>query len=624
MRQAIKLIIRAVCPSLLPPLQKGLGRLRRLMWDDAWLVLPVALPEDKAWLRRLEALAATPPKAKPVTGGQNRHLVLVTGSLNPGGAERQWCRLALELSERGYSVTLLCLHSLDGDCGHYLPLLEKSAVTAAAMKEMYIPEDMPLPEADGIPRNAWEVAVALEALRPARVIAQMDYNNVWCGAATLLQEHPAEYVILSFRNKNPTNFFFNEPYYYDCYRQLLQSPRFLLNANSRSSAEDYAAWLGFNPDRVCIAHNAVNVPEPSPLIRTKIRRNLGIAESAAVVLGVFRLSAEKNPMLFLDVACTVHEALPEVVFLHAGIGAEEETLEDAIRKRGISSWFRLLGRRTDVAELMQAADVLLLCSAVEGLPNVILEAQAVGLPVVAARVGGVPDAVREGESALLAESGNHEQLCRHCLELLRDPQRRACMGRAGRRFVQTEFTAKALGDAILDQAQLPRRLSEPPAFAPTPQEGLPPGVCWLQARLELLLKKEPSAQSAPLLLFASFPLPSGAVSRLPAGSVCLTLPEVRQPAGCPAFQLDWRTPESCVALADIVPRKACAVVFEEWPHWQDIERELQQLGIRWVFCHGGLGWYRFPVMRPRIVRDVRGLGRGIRKRFGRRSREAGR
>lgn len=612
-KSVLKSVLHRVCPSLLPPLQKGVRGFRRLIRDDAWLILPAVLPEDMEWLQRLEALATAPPKVKAEQEGGGRHLVLVIDTLGAGGAERQLCLLALELSRRGYRVTLLCIGSLEGDNGHYLPLLENSAVTVLTPQSIFLSSDTLLPEVGDIPDVAWRIIAALDELHPDRIISYMDCANVWCGVYALLQNKKQN--ILSFRSKNPSIKYYNISYCYDYYKILIRSPLFLLNANAQSNADDYAAWLGINPDRICIAHNAVYLPEISSTTRSKTRRLLGVADDARVVLGVFRWAVEKNPMLFLDVAETVHKTLPDVLFLHAGIGVDREAVERESRKRGMTGWLRLLGRRDDVADLMQAADVLLLCSHIEGLPNVLLEAQAAGLPVVATKVGGVPEAVLEGESALLAEGGDRATLAHHCVELLRDPQRRARMGQAGRRFVRANFTSEALGDKILDQLELPRTLPEPAAPMPTPHTGIPLETRYAQLQLERFLKKAPLAD--PLLIFAHFPLTPSIVSLLSARSLCLTLPGVSQPEMCPTHCLDWRNPESHAEFAGPMPPGACALMLGEWPQWQNLERILQHLGVSWIAYHNDRGWHRFPVVRLWILRDVRGLVRGVKKRLGR-------
>lgn len=621
LRQAIRQMLNMACPALVPVVRRWLHGWQRLYWEDAWCILPLkdkefVNPENRGWIRRMEALAAssdTLPQDMPQT--DHIHLVLLTGALVPGGAERQWCYLALELARRGYRVTLLLFHPLKGEYAHYLPLLAGSSVEVLALDDVLLPEGAPVVQPDGLPHEAWRLAVVLDGLRPARLLVQMDYNNVWGGMATLIQRCPPPLALLSFRNRNPSNFWFNQPYYRDYYRILLRSPRFVLNANSRSSAEDYAEWLGIDAARIGVAHNAVRVPDPDPETRGRMRRALGIPDTARVVLGVFRLSPEKNLPLFLAVANAVHEAMPETVFLHAGVGQEDTAFRQAAESSRMRDWFHLLGRREDIPDLMQAADVFLLCSDIEGLPNVLLEAQAAKLPIVATRVGGVSEAVVEGETALLADAGDERTLVRRCLDLLQNPRARERMGEAGRRFVETSFSATALGDAILKQLRLPPSVSEGVVSAGAPVSGQPVEIRYWQTVLERFLQSRVLPANTPLLIFASFPLSKAGAALLPEKSLCLTLPGVGQPPGCPAMELNWKDPQSGRHLKGKVPQGCCAVVLNGWPWWKHLEREMKNLGVTWIACPGTNGWYHFPVATWKAVRNVRGLARGLKKRW---------
>jgi glycosyltransferase involved in cell wall biosynthesis len=98
------------------------------------------------------------------------------------------------------------------------------------------------------------------------------------------------------------------------------------------------------------------------------------------------------------------------------------------------------GHRTDVPEILQALDIFVLPSNWEGLPNAVLEAMAAGLPVVATRVGGVPEVVVEGQTGILVPPRDPNALADALLTLLRDPNLRRRMGQAGRQRVQEYFS----------------------------------------------------------------------------------------------------------------------------------------------------------------------------------------
>lgn len=378
------------------------------------------------------------------------HFVFVTDSLSAGGAERQWCYLARELARRGYLVSLL-VDNLREHHAHYLPLLTGSPVAIHAIETYRTAIDVDLSIPTGIPYSVARYVLALRHLRPTHVLCQLDYPNLLGGAGALLADCGVERVLLSFRNVNPSHFdYIHTSWMLPWYQALLRSPQVVLSGNSLAGNLDYAAWLGIPKQQIAYIPNALSVEAfQSTCSRGESRRRLGIPEYAPVILGVFRLSAEKNPLLFLRVIQRLLQKYPNLTVLHAGEGHDAESVHAAAREYGLDSSVRFFGRREDIPDLMQAADLLLLCSDHEGLPNVLLEAQAQELPVVTTDAGSARDAIREGATGLLAQRNDLETLTRHCETLLDDPQKRQAMGRAGRAFVLERFTPEALADNTL-------------------------------------------------------------------------------------------------------------------------------------------------------------------------------
>jgi glycosyltransferase involved in cell wall biosynthesis len=111
---------------------------------------------------------------------------------------------------------------------------------------------------------------------------------------------------------------------------------------------------------------------------------------------------------------------------------------------------RLLGERRDIPELLGAADVFVLPSRSEGLPVSVLEAMVAGLPVVASRVGGVPELVAEGETGLLVAPGNSDELAAALKRVLADRELRRRLGTAGRARVEQQFDLDSFRRAHVD------------------------------------------------------------------------------------------------------------------------------------------------------------------------------
>jgi glycosyltransferase involved in cell wall biosynthesis len=385
-------------------------------------------------------------------------VVLVTHALPPGGAERQWCYLAQALKSQGYRVSFIVISEMRGDAAHYLPLLRDAGIEPIELGSLsfrdtlqYFPQTRPATEMLAVDGNPVGLTLGLmtstiASLKPSAVFAQLDSPNLIAGVSALLADVPR--TVLSFRNYNPSNFpYINTPWFHPVYSELCKSSRIVLSGNSRAGNRDYAAWLGIPEERITCIPNAVDPGQfeaLTPAQAGKLRSELGLTEGTPLILGVFRLSAEKRPGLFLDVCAKVIRSIPTARAAIIGVGPMAGELKERIRKAGMSGKIALLGVRDDVASIMQVASLLLLTSEREGMPNVVLEAQAVGLPVVATKVGGVADCTVHGQTALLADVEDTGRLFDHCVELLTEPALAARMGQRGRALMREGYSKQAM------------------------------------------------------------------------------------------------------------------------------------------------------------------------------------
>ncbi|HTM46915.1 MAG TPA: glycosyltransferase, partial [Polyangiaceae bacterium] len=153
--------------------------------------------------------------------------------------------------------------------------------------------------------------------------------------------------------------------------------------------------------RLRIISNGIDVTRFSPnqQARSEMRRSLGIAETAWVVGTVGRLAPEKNQALLIDAMAPLLGPDRELVIV--GDGPERKALERRIAALPQRRHVHLLGARDDVEHILPAFDAFALTSHTEGLPLVVLEAMATGLPVISTAVGGIPDIIQHGVTGLL-------------------------------------------------------------------------------------------------------------------------------------------------------------------------------------------------------------------------------
>ena len=170
--------------------------------------------------------------------------------------------------------------------------------------------------------------------------------------------------------------------------------------------------------------------------RAAARRELGLADSHLAVGSIGRLTSQKGYRYLIEAARLVAREIPNVRFPIIGEGEEHRALESLIGDRGLGEFVRLLGHRDQAASLCAGFDLFVLPSLWEGAPYALLEAMAAGLPVVATRVAGNADLVVEGKTGLLVPPRDPPALARAIAELLRDPVRRAMIGRRGREQVE--------------------------------------------------------------------------------------------------------------------------------------------------------------------------------------------
>jgi glycosyltransferase involved in cell wall biosynthesis len=173
-----------------------------------------------------------------------------------------------------------------------------------------------------------------------------------------------------------------------------------------------------------------------------LRRELGIGAGIPIVGTVGNLRAVKGHDILLRAFKQMLERVPEARLIVAGANQEPETgLEQLWGQLGLKRRVHFLGQRLDVERVYAALDLYVHSSHTEGMPNAVLEAMAAGLPVIATAVGGVPEAVVDGESGVLVPPGEPSALAEAMLHLLQSPERSRRMGAAGRKLVRRRFRA---------------------------------------------------------------------------------------------------------------------------------------------------------------------------------------
>ena len=223
-------------------------------------------------------------------------------------------------------------------------------------------------------------------------------------------------------------------------------------AVSSSNIEEGLKYKIFNRQRISLIRSGINISQfKNPKTgKEETRRNIGIPLDSPVVLMVSCLKPQKAPLDFVKSCSVIKKEIKNAVFVLAGDGELRQELENEIKKQGLEDSFHLLGWRRDIPEIINAADVLVLTSRWEGLPRVIPQAMAASVPVVATKVNGSPEAVKEGENGFLLTPGDINGIAEKTVFLLENPEKAKKMGQKGS-FMVEEFDVHKM---VTDQERL--------------------------------------------------------------------------------------------------------------------------------------------------------------------------
>jgi glycosyltransferase involved in cell wall biosynthesis len=218
--------------------------------------------------------------------------------------------------------------------------------------------------------------------------------------------------------------------------------------NSEHVRRFTSGFYGVPAERIAVVRQGVDTERFRPAAdRAEARRRLGIA--GRTVGTVASLTEKKAPWLFLEIAEALVAEFEDLTVLHVGGGPLREKAEAWLIRSSGQGRIRILGPRDDVEQILPALDLFLLSSAYEGLPNVILEAMACGVPVVAPDVGGCRELVRHGRSGFLAARGARDELLQASRSLLADSALRARLGDEARRIAVEDHSLAQMTDRML-------------------------------------------------------------------------------------------------------------------------------------------------------------------------------
>ena len=182
----------------------------------------------------------------------------------------------------------------------------------------------------------------------------------------------------------------------------------------------------------------------------RVRETLGIDDDCRIIGSAGRLVPIKGYQVFLKAAQLIKQRESKVKFLIVGDGPEKSNLEKLADELKISEDFLFPGYREDILDIINAMDIFVLSSFHEGIPIALLEAMALEKPIVATKVGGIPEVVTDQISGILVEPDDPEKLAQKSLYLLQEREVRKKMGSEAKRKIEESFTAERMAQRVLE------------------------------------------------------------------------------------------------------------------------------------------------------------------------------
>lgn len=357
--------------------------------------------------------------------GDKPKICFLTTGLDYGGAETQLMQVAIRLRRRGWPIRMVSMLPPRA----YVRELEQNGISVHSL-------DMRRGVPD--PRAIFRLVRLLRRYPCDILHSYMVHANLLARIVRLFIHIPR--VVCTAQNTDEGGRHREWAY------RLTDHLADMTTQVSQAGLERYVRVGAAPVHKIRLVPNGVDTErfQPDAEVRQRARGELEIGESQFLWLAVGRFDPQKDYGTLLKVVAQVKDATDFLLAI-AGDGPLRPQMEQLAQRLGIADRVWFLGLRTDIPDLMNAADAFIMSSAWEGMPMVLLEAHATGLPIVATDVGGNHEVVLHGKSGFLVEPRSPEVLATCMEELMRlDAETRSSMGLTGRKHVEEHYSLEGI------------------------------------------------------------------------------------------------------------------------------------------------------------------------------------
>jgi len=396
-----------------------------------------------------------------------KKIILVNNGLAAGGAEKQIVNtlIGLERSGQFREIGLLCEYiGMSKDLDFFLNDLKDTSVNIYKLEKKYLISDNGLASVSppiaqilkSFPMSLIEdilnMVYFFKTTKPDLVHAWQDITSIKVAIAASIAG--IDKIVISGRNMSPINFKYYQNYMEPIYKTLAKNERIKFVNNSFAGASDYSKWLDINPEIIKVLRNGIIFDTDSTKVDIKkiekYKESLNIPDKKLIIGSIFRFWEEKDPFLFLNVAKILLKRNKNIHFLIIGDGPLRGEMEEFINDNSFGNFFTMPGTTNDITLPMKSFDIFLLTSLFEGTPNVLIEAQLFGLPVVSTDAGGSKETFAINETGFCAKSRDPFELADLVQIFIDNDDLRNKINKIAPEVVQNKFNFNKMIEKTID------------------------------------------------------------------------------------------------------------------------------------------------------------------------------